>query len=158
MPGAITADPADCLASVLQVSYGGEDAWFTSEVGGGAIGVADGVGGWADSEINPAGRYRTLESCNAHHSPCPAVEVPVMYPVGKESAAQPPCGCPAEYAKTFMLVAKNYLEGKDVRMNDVNGSVRLVPAAGPLDTFDGEGERSPQVSGLLTSEGTAGTK
>lgn len=44
-----------------------------------------------------------------------------------------------------MLVAKYYLEGKDVRMNDVNGSVRLVPAAGPLDTFDGDGERSPQV-------------
>jgi hypothetical protein len=52
---------------------------------------------------------------------------------------------PAEYAKTFMLVAKYYLEGRDVRMNDVNGSVRLVPASGPLDTFDGEGERSPQV-------------
>lgn len=51
----------------------------------------------------------------------------------------------AEYAKTFMLVAKYYLEGKDVRMNDVNGSVRLMPSAGPLDTFDGEGERSPQV-------------
>ena len=51
----------------------------------------------------------------------------------------------AEYAKTFMLVAKYYLEGKDVRMNDVNGSVRLVPASGPMDTFDGEGERSPQV-------------
>jgi hypothetical protein len=45
-----------------------------------------------------------------------------------------------------MLVAKYYLEGRDVRMNDVNGSVRLVPASGPLDTFDGEGERSPQVS------------
>jgi len=38
-----------------QESYGGEDAWFESDVGGGALGVADGVGGWADSEINPAG-------------------------------------------------------------------------------------------------------
>ena len=37
-----------------------------------------------------------------------------------------------------MLVSKFYLEGKDVRMNEVNGSVRLQPAAGPLDTFDGE--------------------
>ncbi len=44
-----------------------------------------------------------------------------------------------------MLVAKCYLEGRDVRMSDDNGSVRLVPAAGPLDTFDGEGERTPQV-------------
>ena len=39
----------------LKESYGGEDAWFVSDVGGGALGVADGVGGWADSEINPAG-------------------------------------------------------------------------------------------------------
>ena len=41
--------------AVLEASYGGEDAYFASDVGGGALGVADGVGGWADSEINPAG-------------------------------------------------------------------------------------------------------
>ena len=30
--------------------YGGEDAFFVSElVGGGAVGVADGVGGWQES-------------------------------------------------------------------------------------------------------------
>lgn len=46
----------------LQVSYGGEDAWFTSDMGGGAIGVADGVGGWADSEINPAGAWVAVPS------------------------------------------------------------------------------------------------
>lgn len=34
--------------------YGGEDAFFVSAVGGGAIGIADGVGGWAESGINPA--------------------------------------------------------------------------------------------------------
>lgn len=34
--------------------YGGEDAFFVSEVGGGAAGIADGVGGWAESGINPA--------------------------------------------------------------------------------------------------------
>ncbi len=39
----------------MQVSYGGEDAHFVSEVGGGAIGVADGVGGWQESGVNPAG-------------------------------------------------------------------------------------------------------
>ena len=37
------------------MSYGGEDAFFISPVGGGAIGVADGVGGWANAGINPAG-------------------------------------------------------------------------------------------------------
>jgi serine/threonine protein phosphatase PrpC len=37
------------------MDYGGEDAYFVSSVGGGALGVADGVGGWADSGVNPAG-------------------------------------------------------------------------------------------------------
>ena len=37
------------------MEYGGEDAYFISSVGGGAFGVADGVGGWQESGINPAG-------------------------------------------------------------------------------------------------------
>jgi protein phosphatase PTC7 len=37
-----------------KASYGGEDAFFVSSVGGGALGVADGVGGWAESGVNPA--------------------------------------------------------------------------------------------------------
>lgn len=41
--------------TVAQVSYGGEDAHFITDVGGGAIGVADGVGGWQESGVNPAG-------------------------------------------------------------------------------------------------------
>ena len=36
-----------------KVSYGGEDAYFISDSGAGAAGVADGVGGWAESGINP---------------------------------------------------------------------------------------------------------
>jgi protein phosphatase PTC7 len=40
--------------------YGGEDAHFVSQAGGGAIGVADGVGGWAESGINPAEYSRTF--------------------------------------------------------------------------------------------------
>ena len=43
---------------LVQSDYGGEDAYFTSPVGGGALGVADGVGGWQDSGINPAGECR----------------------------------------------------------------------------------------------------
>lgn len=39
----------------MQVSYGGEDAHFISTAGGGALGVADGVGGWQESGVNPAG-------------------------------------------------------------------------------------------------------
>jgi hypothetical protein len=45
---------------VPQVSYGGEDACFISDVYGGAIGVADGVGGWQESGVNPAGPWSPL--------------------------------------------------------------------------------------------------
>nr|BCL66180.1 hypothetical protein [Volvox reticuliferus] len=43
-----------------KVHYGGEDAHFISDVGGGIIGVADGVGGWQESGVNPADYSRTL--------------------------------------------------------------------------------------------------
>nr|BCL66240.1 hypothetical protein [Volvox reticuliferus] len=43
-----------------KVHYGGEDAHFISDYGGGAIGVADGVGGWQESGVNPADYSRTL--------------------------------------------------------------------------------------------------
>lgn len=51
---------------VAQVSYGGEDAHFITDVGGGAIGVADGVGGWQESGVNPAGaaQQATLPGCS----------------------------------------------------------------------------------------------
>lgn len=39
----------------LQASYGGEDAFFITQQGSAAFGVADGVGGWVSSGINPAG-------------------------------------------------------------------------------------------------------
>ena len=45
-------------ACVLQESYGGEDAFFVSDAGGGAMGVADGVGGWQESGVNPAGEQQ----------------------------------------------------------------------------------------------------
>ena len=43
------------VGPALQEAYGGEDAFFISDAGGGAMGVADGVGGWQESGINPAG-------------------------------------------------------------------------------------------------------
>ncbi|GLC40993.1 hypothetical protein PLESTB_000954400 [Pleodorina starrii] len=43
-----------------KVHYGGEDAHFISDFGGGALGVADGVGGWQESGVNPADYSRTL--------------------------------------------------------------------------------------------------
>ncbi|GAB4819383.1 hypothetical protein N2152v2_006429 [Parachlorella kessleri] len=45
----------------MPAHYGGEDAHFVSpSVGGGAIGVADGVGGWNESGISPAEYSRTF--------------------------------------------------------------------------------------------------
>lgn len=44
----------------LQEHYGGEDAHFVSVVGGGALGIADGVGGWQESGVNPADYSRTF--------------------------------------------------------------------------------------------------
>lgn len=54
---------AVCLTHALvQLKYGGEDAFFTSSVGGGAMGVADGVGGWAYAGVNPAGKKVDCQS------------------------------------------------------------------------------------------------
>lgn len=35
--------------------YGGEDAFFVSDAGAGLAGIADGVGGWQEAGVNPAG-------------------------------------------------------------------------------------------------------
>ncbi|KAF5838380.1 serine/threonine protein phosphatase [Dunaliella salina] len=47
-----------CAACYLphpeKLHYGGEDAYFISDVCGGAMGVADGVGGWQETGVNPA--------------------------------------------------------------------------------------------------------
>ena len=51
---------ACCLPHPEKAHYGGEDAFFISPAGGGALGVADGVGGWAESGVNPAQYSRTL--------------------------------------------------------------------------------------------------
>jgi protein phosphatase PTC7 len=67
-PAAAPAAPAGmrlamgacCLPHPDKQHYGGEDAFFTSSAGGGAMGVADGVGGWAESGVNPAQYSRTL--------------------------------------------------------------------------------------------------
>jgi hypothetical protein len=41
------------LAHTSKRETGGEDAFFVSDAGLGAVGVADGVGGWARSGIDP---------------------------------------------------------------------------------------------------------
>jgi protein phosphatase PTC7 len=37
-----------------KVAKGGEDAYFVSNFGGGVLGIADGVGGWAEQNVDPA--------------------------------------------------------------------------------------------------------
>mmetsp|Transcript_22895 Transcript_22895/g.40754 ORF Transcript_22895/g.40754 Transcript_22895/m.40754 type:complete len:337 (-) Transcript_22895:252-1262(-) len=48
-----------------KVDTGGEDAWFISQIGGGAIGVSDGVGGWRESGVNPGdySKFFMKEAC-----------------------------------------------------------------------------------------------
>ena len=48
-------DLLSCECTFAQASYGGEDAFFISQERSTAFGVADGVGGWVNSGINPAG-------------------------------------------------------------------------------------------------------
>lgn len=38
----------------MQVKTGGEDAFFVSPCGAGAVAVADGVGGWAEDGVDAA--------------------------------------------------------------------------------------------------------
>lgn len=70
-PPATRARPVACRATLRfaaaarphpdKAHYGGEDAYFvTASLAGSAAGVADGVGGWAESGVNPAWYARTL--------------------------------------------------------------------------------------------------
>eukprot|EP01023_Acetabularia_acetabulum_P048870 TRINITY_DN5185_c0_g2_i1.p1 TRINITY_DN5185_c0_g2~~TRINITY_DN5185_c0_g2_i1.p1 ORF type:complete len:428 (+),score=95.58 TRINITY_DN5185_c0_g2_i1:90-1286(+) len=51
---------ATCIPHPEKVDTGGEDAHFISTQGGGALGVADGVGGWRESGVDPADYSQTL--------------------------------------------------------------------------------------------------
>lgn len=80
---------AKVLPHPEKLKYGGEDAFFTSSVGGGAMGVADGVGGWAYAGVNPAEYARTFM-----HLACAYLEGKSVHPVSpqdlKEALAQSP--------------------------------------------------------------------
>lgn len=54
VPGLRLAIAAHEIPHPAKASYGGEDAFFITQQGSTAFGVADGVGGWANSGINPA--------------------------------------------------------------------------------------------------------
>ena len=71
--------------------YGGEDAYFLSSA---AVGVADGVGGWADSGVNPAWYARTLMRL-ARAAVEGAVPVAVVTPADVGVCPPTPAGGPA---------------------------------------------------------------
>lgn len=90
----------------MQVSYGGEDAHFISDVRGGALGVADGVGGWKEEGINPAGQGRAGASAAPACSLC-------MLP--QHCSTHNPATClsmHAEYSRSLMRVACSHLEAQ----------------------------------------------
>lgn len=99
-------------APYLQVHYGGEDAHFFSDVGGGALGVADGVGGWQESGVNPAGENPYWQFCL--HGTLRDDAFAFIYF--------------AEYSRTFMRMACAYLEGKDIFETDAldRGSIPFI--------------------------------
>ncbi|KAK9917857.1 hypothetical protein WJX75_008970 [Coccomyxa subellipsoidea] len=80
-----------------KASYGGEDAFFLSNSGGGAMGVADGVGGWQESGINPAEYSRTFMRIACHY-----LEGKDIHPVtpGEVSAGAAPLDASASDASS----------------------------------------------------------
>ena len=54
----------------MQAATGGEDAFFVSDLGDGAVGVADGVSGWADDGVDPAdySRCALIRPCQSRRS------------------------------------------------------------------------------------------
>jgi len=77
----------------VQASYGGEDAFFISQERSTAFGVADGVGGWVKSGINPAGLI--FFSISASSWPCSLMK-PVVHLSGNHyhSVVPQPWLCP----------------------------------------------------------------
>ena len=74
--------------------YGGEDAFFVSEVGHGAMGISDGVGGWAEVRAVRDCPWTGLHQGILQH----CLTSPPLLPL--QSGVNP-----ADYSKTFMVGA-----------------------------------------------------
>lgn len=83
----------------MQVHYGGEDSHFVSEAYGGALGVADGVGGWQESGVNPAGGCTPWRILNR------LLRTSLLLSLFDNSRA--------DYSRMFMRMACAYIEGTD---------------------------------------------
>ena len=123
----------------MQESYGGEDAFFISKAGGGAFGVADGVGGWQDSGINPAGLSLSLSSW----LPIP-LKSRSCFPWWLSELTVGMVHLVAEYSRTFMRLACHYLESKSIHPVDaselpVEGAAANGPVASDASSATMEG-------------------
>lgn len=73
-----------------KASYGGEDAFFISQERSTAFGVADGVGGWVNSGINPAEYSRTLmREAKAHFEEATLATPPSQSDTSSSGDTQP---------------------------------------------------------------------
>ncbi|KAL0047610.1 hypothetical protein WJX82_007709 [Trebouxia sp. C0006] len=76
-----------------KASYGGEDAFFISQERSTAFGVADGVGGWVKSGINPAEYSKTLmREAKAHFEEATLATPPSQSGTSSSGNTQPTDG------------------------------------------------------------------
>ncbi|DBA72128.1 TPA: hypothetical protein ACH3X2_010851 [Trebouxia sp. C0005] len=76
-----------------KASYGGEDAFFISQERSTAFGVADGVGGWVNSGINPAEYSKTLmREAKAHFEEATLATPPSQSGTSSSADTQPTDG------------------------------------------------------------------
>lgn len=60
------ASAASSTPHPAKVATGGEDAWFTADAFQGAVGVADGVSGWAEEGVDPGDYARMfMDACKS---------------------------------------------------------------------------------------------
>jgi hypothetical protein len=93
------ASPSPRCCRAVQAEKGGEDAYFISGAGCGAIGVADGVGGWAEQAVDSAAYSRDVMAAAARAVDGSAGRLGESAPLHIECATAPPPSHPAGVAR-----------------------------------------------------------
>ncbi|KAL4452019.1 hypothetical protein ABPG75_007681 [Micractinium tetrahymenae] len=144
--------------------YGGEDAFFVSEAGGGRAGIADGVGGWQEAGINPADYSKNLmATARQYLEECATVNGGAVMSTGEWLASQPEGGPPGGDALAAELAATQAARGlpavaapppapasaasrdddwSSLSLSDSEGRPIAVPP--PLASADSAGPRTAQ--------------
>ena len=116
--------------------YGGEDAWFVSDVAASA-GIADGVGGWQEAGVNPADYSRALMATARQYLEECATLYPDVTSSAEWLAAQPGA---AEFAAAAERQAR--MARAAVSVDEEEGGMGPRPPAAPLVTSSVDGPRT----------------